>query len=325
MSWIKENKFLAALGGGTLAGVVLLYFVGSQGASRYDTAKSEFDAASSEASSYEQGPLYPKPENRDAKRKAIDDYRKAVESLQTAFQQFRPAAITNSSPQEFTNKLLAANTEIRAAFEDGGVAVPEPFFVGFEKYKTSLASGNSTGILDYQLNAIKDLMLSLAKAKPTELKNLYRPELPEEVPGQTYSAGDAVARPFPLEITFFGPEKSVRDFLTAINKADKQYVVIRSLRISNQKKDPPRAADAQFDKPAPKPAAGASGAFSGGFVLPGDEPAAAAKPAEVAPAPDAAPKPADSSRILSQVLGNEQLQVFVRLDVLQFLPAKKLP
>ena len=74
MSWIKENKFLAALGGGTLAGVILLYVVGSQGASRYDTAKSEFDAAVAEAAGYEQGPLYPKPENRDAKRKAIEDY-----------------------------------------------------------------------------------------------------------------------------------------------------------------------------------------------------------------------------------------------------------
>ena len=160
-------------------------------------------------------------------------------------------------------------------------------------------------------------MLTLAKAKPTELKNFYRQEQPEES-GQTFAAGDSVARAFPLEITFAGTEKSVREFLTAINKAENEYVVVRTLRISNQKKDPPRATDAQFDKPAVKPG-GAAGAFDG-FVLPGDEPAAP-KPAEAA----AAAKPADSSRILSQVLGNEQLQVFLRLDVLQFLPVKKLP
>ena len=318
MSWIKENKFLAALGGGTLAGVILLYVVGSQGASRYDTSKSEFDAAMAEASGYEQGPLYPKPDYRDAKRKAIEDYRKSVDSLQSAFQKFRPAEIKNVSPQEFTNQLLATNNEIRAAFQENGVTVPEPFFVGFEKYKTTLASGNSTGILNYELGTIKDLMLTLAKAKPTELKNFYRQEQPEES-GQAYAAGDSVARAFPLEITFVGPEKSVRDFLTALNKAENEYVVVRTLRISNQKKEPPRATDAQFDKPAAKPG-GAAGAFDG-FVLPGDEPAAAPKPAEAA----AAAKPADSSRILSQVLGNEQLQVFLRLDVLQFLPAKKLP
>ncbi|MEO5916183.1 MAG: Amuc_1100 family pilus-like protein [Luteolibacter sp.] len=323
MSWIKENKFLAALGGGTLLGVIVLYIVGSQGASRYSTAKDEFTAASDAASGYEKGPLYPKPENRDAKRKAITDYRGAVEALQTAFQQFRPAEITNVSPQEFTNRLLAANTETRAAFEENEVIVPEAYFAGFEKYKTSLASESSTGILDYQLASVKNLMLALAKAHPTELKNLYRPELPEEA-AKTYAAGDAVARAFPLEITFKGTEKSVREFITAITKPDKQYVVIRSIRVANEKKDPPRAADAQFEKPAAAPSAAAAGGFSGDFVLPGDEPAAP-KPAVVTPAADTAPKAADSGRILAQVLGNEEIQVFLRLDVLQFLPAKKLP
>jgi hypothetical protein len=57
-------------------------------------------------------------------------------------------------------------------------------------------------------------------------------------------------------------------------------------------------------------------------VLPGDDAAAPAPAAETAPE---ASKAADSSRILAQVLGNEQVQVFLRLDVLQFLPAKKLP
>jgi len=60
------------------------------------------------------------------------------------------------------------------------------------------------------------------------------------------------------------------------------------------------------------------------------EPAPAAAPAAApAPAPAPAPKPApaagDSGRILSQVLGNEEVQVFLRLDVMLFLPAKKLP
>jgi hypothetical protein len=142
--------------------------------------------------------------------------------------------------------------------------------------------------------------------------------LPEEE-GKSYtpSATDA-ARPFPLEITFVGPEKSVRDFLSSITNPENQYVVIRSLRVTNEKKDPPRTSDAKFDKPAATAAPADS--FGGGFVLPGDDGAAPA----AAPAAET-PKAADSSRILAQVLGNEQVQVFLRLDVLQFLPAKKLP
>lgn len=322
MSWIKDNKFVVALGGGTLVGAILLYVVGSQGAQRYQDAKDRFDAAASEASGFESLALYPKPENRDGKRKALEEYRQSVESLQAAFKSFRPQEIKNISPQEFTTRLLAANTEVRKAFEEAGTTVPEPFFLGFESYKTSLASSNNTGLLDYQLTSIKNLMLALAKAKPTELKNLFRPTLLEE-DGQAYTPGAAdVARPFPMEITFRGPEASIREFLSSITKPEGQYVVVRSLRIANEKKDPPRATDAKFDQPAAASTAPGADLFSGGFVLPGDESAA---PVETAAASTPAAKPANASRILSQVLGDEEVLVFLRLDVLQFLPAKKLP
>ena len=132
----------------------------------------------------------------------------------------------------------------------------------------------------------------------------------------------------PLEITFTGSEKSVREFLSIINKQDSRFVVIRSLRIANAKKEPPRAADAKFEAPAAvAPASSAtSDIFGGGFVLPGAPPAGGENPAnQAAPATPPPAPPADSSRILAQVLGNEEVQVFLRLDLLQFLPAKPLP
>jgi len=324
MSWIKDNKFVAALGGGAAVSAGLLYFVGSSvGASKYDVAKEKFDADKAEAQGYESGPLYPSQPNRDGKTKAIDAYKGAIEKLQGEFKAYRPAEIKNISPQDFTNNLIAANTEIRAAFEEVGAKVPEPFFVGFEKYKTTLAGANSTGVLDYQLAGMKSVLLALAKAKPSELKNLHRPELGEES-GQAFNAGNKSVRPYPMEITFTGPESSLREFMTAISKMESQFAVVHSIRILNTKKDPPKTTDAQFEKEASKPAAsaGASG-FSGGFVLPGEEPAAGAPPPP--PAPEAAPAPKSTTgRILSQVLGMEQVQVFVRLDLMQFLPEKKL-
>ena len=313
---------MVALGGGTLLGAAALYFIGARGASSYDDAKTKFEQASTEASGFERSPLYPTLANRDGKRKAIDDYRRSLESLQTSFQKFRPAEIKDISPQEFTDRLKKADTEVRKAFEDAGTVLPEAFFVGFEGYKTSMARSNSTGILDYQLNGVKNVLLDLAKADPSELKNVYRPTLPEEE-GQSYvTPENAVARPLPLELTFIGPEKSARDFLSSVVKLDNQYTIVRAVRISNVKKDPPRATDAQFEKAATAKAADAGDAFGGGFVLPGDEPAAAKPAVSAAAAPVAAP---DTGRILSQVLGSEEVQVFVRLDILQFLPAKKLP
>jgi hypothetical protein len=171
-----------------------------------------------------------------------------------------------------------------------------------------------------------------------------------EEEGRAHKPGDSdVARPLPLEITFAGPEKAMRAFFSALMKLQGHYAVIRSVAVSNAKKEPPRASDAKFDKPAtPVPASSPSDVFGGGFVLPGEEPKVEDKktapgttpaltPPPTTPAPGtpgpgtpasttpSTPAVVDSSRILSQVLGNEEVLVFVRLDLMQFLPAKKLP
>ena len=305
-------------------GVIILIVVGLQGVKHYNQQKEEFDTAAADVANFESGPLYPKIDNKNAKNKALIDYVEAVESVQEAFEPFRPEEIVNLTPQEFSANLLAANTETRKAFEDAGVLVPDPYFVGFEIYKTKLADGKTTGVLNYQLGFVKNLMLTLAKSKPTELKNLYRPTLPEDEGDEFTPPEDMIARPMPLELTFTGSERSVRDFLSAVNKLDKKFVVIRSLRITNEKKDAPKSADAQFEKPAEAKPADAGDPF-GGFVLPGEEPAAPAPDAAGAAAPEAAADVAPGGRILVPVLGSEHVNVFLRLDLLKFLPAKKLP
>jgi hypothetical protein len=342
MSWIKDNKFLVALGSGTLVGLILIFLVGAKGATRYQQAKEDFDLTQAEVKDFEGRKLYPRQENCDGKHKALAEYREATEALQAAFANFRPKDLKNVSPQDFTTQLKAADEKIRKACEESGTKLPESFFCGFENYQTTLAKKDATGILGYELAGIEQLMLALAHANAAELKNLYRPLLLEEG-GREYKPQDSdVARPLPLEITFSGPEKAVRAFFSALTKFPAQYFVIRSIAVSNTKKDPPRAIDAKFDKPAVLPGAAADEAFGGGFVLPGEEPktedkktAPAPGPAPkkpvpgatppLTPAPAPAPAEVDSSRILSQVLGIEELQVFVRLDLMLFLPAKKLP
>jgi hypothetical protein len=326
MSWIKDNKFVVALGGGTLIAVVLLYLVGSKGTDKYEAAKAGFDAAAADASSYEKGPLYPSAENLQGKTKALDEYRTALDALQADFGKFRPEEIKNISTQEFGARLKAVNEEVAAAFAASGTAgkapkLPELFFCGFEDYRTNLARSEATGLLDYQLQGVRNILLALAKSNITELKNLHRPPLSDES-GTDYKPKDTdVARPMPLELTFSGPEKAARNFLSTIVQTENQYVVIRTIRITNAKKEAPRAADAKFDRPAAaKPAAATPFSDSGIYFTDNEAKEDDKKPAE---APK--PKPVDSSRILAQVLGNEEIQVFVRMDLMQFLPAKKLP
>lgn len=325
MNWIKENKFISVLAGITLVIVGALYFVGSTKATEYDEAKEKFDEANSEATSFESMALYPKTENKAGKTKALDEYRKAVVDLQTTFEKFRPAELKNVSSQSFTGALKEADEELRKAFEQSGTEIPDAFFVGFERYRASLAPERNTGILSFQLQAIKDTLLDLAKAAPSALLNLHRPNLAEE-DGQTFTPGpDDAARPLPFEITFIGSESSAREFLSSVTKLEKYFITVKALRVTNAKKDPPKAADAKFDA-APTAASANPAATTtttgGGFSFPDSETSAEAETPTAAVAPTA---PVNSGRILSQVLGNEEVQVFVRLDVMQFLPAKKLP
>jgi len=313
MSWIKDNKFVASLAGGTLLAVVLLWMVGSSAASRHAKAKEDFDSAAAEATTFEKLPLYPDRDNLNGKNKALDEYRKSVSALQTSFAPFRPEKIENITTQAFANQLKTVNEEVINALKESGCKVPEGFFCGFEPYKSNMAPETATGVMHYQLAGIKNMMLALAASGAKSLNNLHRPSLPEEGGEKTWQPQpNEVARPFPLEITFTGPEKSVREFLSFLSAPAGQYVVIRSLRISNAKKEPPRAQDAKFEKAAAKPPATVNEIFG----------------AETSPAAGAAPASqpaARPSKILAQVLGNEEVQVFIRLEHMMFLPAKPLP
>jgi hypothetical protein len=256
MNWFSQNRFLATLIGITVLLAGALAFLGIQGADRYQAAKDLYDEAAAEAASIERLPLYPTAENRDGKSKALEDYKKSAAALQEAFAPYRGGSLEPITPQQFADHLKAANDEVRAAFEKSRTSVPEAFFLGFENYRTSLADSDATAILNRQLDAMRRLMLALAASGAAELKNVHRPELIEENGGAYQAAANEVARALPVEISFVGREKAVREFLSAVAKPkDGLYFVIRSLRLSNTKSDPPRTGDVTFIAPRTSSAA----------------------------------------------------------------------
>lgn len=323
MSWIKDNPFVAALGGITVVTTGALVFFGSHSSGTYQEHLDQYLADSAKVTEAEKLSIYPNAANSRAKSKALTDYRSDLSKLQSNFASYRPESLKKLTGQEFIDNLKAADAKVREAFKASKTTVPDAFFLGFEAYKGgALAKEGATGILDYQLGAASELFLSLAKAAPSELRNVYRSPLPEET-GGTYDAKDAIFRPLSMEVTFTGTERSVREFLNSIEGSDSYYYTIRSIRINNSRDKGPSPEDAKFE--TAKPAAGAAGGSDpfggGGFVIPGE-----AAPATPAPAAAAA-KPAapETGRILQQVLGTEEISVFLRIDVLQFLPTKELP
>ena len=344
MNWIKQNPFLSGLFGGTLVLCGLLSIIATKGASKYQDSKIRFENAFREVTKSEKLQLYPIAQNRQAKIKALDDYNDSIDKLREFHSKFQIDPKVNLSTQEFTGHLKAANEEVVNAFKAAESKLPDDFFMGFNAYRSQLAKSGSTALLDYQLKALKHLLLGMAEARPTELSRIYRKKIVEEDDGIYEPAQDDVAREFSYEIVFKGSEASVRDFINKFGDNESYYYVIRSMRIENEKNTPPRISDAKFEKPAP---AGTDLSEPFGVPLFEEVPPAEAGESQAVPevlpevaAPevavpevrDASEKPTliappvaavDSTKILSQVLGDEELQVFIRFDILMFFPTKE--
>lgn len=380
MNWIKQNPFLSALISITIVLCGLLTFVAIKGGSKYEKAKKDYKSAYADVRDYEKLKVYPNKDNSQAKSKALDEYDKAINELSDLYGKYQMDPSKKITTQQFTGNVKSASEEVAKAFNATGGKLPENFFMGFEAYKGQLAKTGSTAVLDYQLNAIKHILLGMAEAKPSELIRIYREKIPEESDIAYAPEKGDVARKFGYEIVFKGSEPAVREFITKLGHKQNYYCVIRSIRINNERETPPRVSDAKFETPKPPDTGNPFGAFfqdpapaPGTTPVPGTTPATGTSPATGptpatgttpatgpapatgatrapgtapvgAPQPEgagdifappadpgaAAPAPApvpfgahsstDTSRILYQVLGDEELEVFIRFDVLLFLP-----
>jgi len=334
MSWIQENRFAAGLGGITAVAAAGLIFWGIKAGSSYNQAKEEYTAAADQVDTITGGKLYPSDANLRDKKKAVADYKKSVTDLQAAFDKFRAPTPPNVEPDVFSANLLKAKELAAKAFAEvrpQATELPPEFSMGNETYTGSPPPKEATGILTYELEAISELMASLAAAAPTKLLNIYRQPLEEESK-KAYDPKGKSYRALPIELSFTGTEATLRKFISSLDDSKSHYYVVRSLRVVNEKLKAPTAADGTFEgadgeaKPeGGAPAADPFGGASGGFVLPGEEPAPAAGGA-TPPAADGAAAPAAPSGdgvILQQVLGSEKIHVFLRIDILQFLEAPK--
>jgi hypothetical protein len=340
----KEKRFISILAGISLVCIGGLYFFASKGSSRFDAAKEGFDSVDAKIEAMEGLPVYPTEKNLAQKESELKSYSANAAELAKKLQALRPASLENADPQAFTDLLVKTADASIKAYQTAGLSsegdnpsLPKGFFLGFEAYTSTAAQKDSTGIMAYQLGAISELHALLAAAKPSALLNFRREELPEEK-NEAYKPTLGVPyRVMPIEVAFAGPESALRGFINGIQSSKQHYFVIRSMRVRNDKQEGPKASDAQFEAPATEGAdadAPGGGIFDSGtaFVLPGESAPAAAAEAAAAPAATAEPEktedaPADSSRILQQVLGQEDINAFFRIDIVLFdgAPATAAP
>lgn len=349
--WIKNNKFEAGL----LLVVVLIaggaYFLAGNSGTAYEEASNRYASAAGQINQAMSLRPAPTDSNEQEFRKQVLDYRGEVEGLQKALLAYRPADLKQISPADFQTNLNQSYEKLKETFTVKGIEFPEDKWrLGFEEYMGEPPRDEATAQLNYQLTALSWLYEELAKANPSALLNVHRPKLTVESAAaapantgrrnrRTRPSQEAAKEPYealPVEISFRASEPSVRKFINALVNSKDHFFVIRNMRIQNELFDkPPRRDAVEFDEDA----GGGDNPFPGFDFpppeeeIPAEEPEGGA-PAEEAPAEEAAPDfPAagggddgdKGDRILGQVLGAEELNVFLQLDLLLFDDGAKLP
>ena len=292
MNWIKANKFLAGFFAVMLVGIgVLGYFLVSA-SSDYDTADENYRAKADELNRLRHLPLYPNTKNLKVLEAQKSEAAKMVADFQAqlATRQFSADEIT---PQEFQDRLKKAVTEIVAKAGAANMELPKDnkFYLGFDPYETRPPEVDAVGPLTKQLKAIQWILETLIDAKVTKLTSLTRNPLPEEksLAGaagsrrqdrQERNTKDLVAK-FPVDLELVARQKSLAETLDAIvGVSARQFFIPRVVRIKNQR---PKGPD--------RVAAGAPAGAPGQPAVP-----------------------------LGYIVGEEQLEVSMRLEIVQFAP-----
>jgi len=352
----SDKKFLTILGVITLLAAGGLIYWGMRGGSRYQEAADNHEMAADGVRRLEGLKPYPKAENVNAKTTALKEYVGGLTNVQAGFVKYRPAELKNVSSADFSARVLEVSEAAKEQLTAAQTEFPENFALGFEKYTTDPARQEATGLLGYQLDGIGELFKMLAESRPSEVANLMREPLPEESAGAYKRGGSEIARTLPMEVTFRGQERAFRDFLNSVVNSEKYYFVIRTLRITNERQTGPTAEEAKFqeikpavvspfsgadfvfpgaeEEPPAPPADGATppaeGATPPDAAAPAPAPAPAPGEAVVEPAPAPAPAPAapvvdDANLILKQLIGSEEIHVFMRIDLMLFHGDVELP
>ncbi len=335
MNWIKNNLFVSILAFVTLVICAVLFFIASKNAARYSATKEDFTSSFRQVTAAERTELYPTADNRDAKAQALNQYATEIEELSSLYDPYRQVEMAAIRPQELQNRLKASTDKVVSAFRQAGSSLPGDFFMGFERYRGNLPSTNATALLNYDLKGIENVMLNLAKSRPSEVYKIFRETIPEENGEPYVERPGEVARMFGWEIAFKSSEAAAREFISSLGSTEPFYYVVRAVRIKNERDDPPKVSDATFEMPESVTTVDEAPAeFGSGFILPGAEEEIQEAEEESTPESEedkpsdiAAPIPAeiDTTRILAQVLGSEEVIVFVRFDLALFKASQEIP
>ncbi|MFV1993829.1 MAG: Amuc_1100 family pilus-like protein [Verrucomicrobiales bacterium] len=304
MNWFQENKFLAGFLAVLIAALAGAGFYFSIGLSHHRTADTGYVAAKGKLLALKRRPLYPNQENVDLIKESVQGYKASVHALQEGLLKFQkpiPEGIKNTTFQQTLNERVG---RVQTAAAAKNVTLPGDFYMGMGEYRARPPYKDGVGHLSYQLDAIEHLMSMLIRSEvPVDKLVDFRRE-PMAIESEGYEAPQEapVLEKYPMELVASGSHESIRSFFNLLSNDKEFFYIIRFMRVENSAKDGP----AQGSGSDPGAAGGLPGIENFDFLdADGNE------------AGDAAP--VYDAKI---VLGMEQIQVYMVIDLVRFKDTK---
>ncbi len=330
MNWIKENKKLAGILGFMIFGAIGMGVQLFMSYSSYAASVEEFEVSNAQIKSLRSAKLFPDEANVALKEKSATEYADKVDLLRGALLKIQPQ-IKPMTEAEFQAKLKERSGAVKKLAEASKIALPggPEFALGFNEYTVSSPkSAEAAAELNIQLDAINSLVLALIESGIKSLDSLERTRLPVEnasAPNVPAPAPKVVATPkdkkskkpiitaaaaaepvldrYPIKITITTDQSPFQQIVNTLSNPSKMphFLVIRLLRIENEKQDGPLKDEIKSRK-------------SEAPIAP-PEPVA---PKVGATATIVAPSPAPQDAVT--VMGEEKLKVYMGIDYIRFRP-----
>ncbi len=322
MNWFKENKFagiLLIITALLVSGAVAMGFVFG---SKSNAARQEFEATKRSMSKHKKIKPYPIQANLEQRKEEGLSFKGEIEALQSALVAYRPTDLSSVPVNVFTDRLKSIDTDLRVLFADAGVALPEDFYVGFEKYSSAIPRQDATGILNYELSAVEWLLNQVATAQVSSIVSVKREVLPIES-GRSASKPSAAAKAevlaqqeliepieerLGIDLVVKGKESSIRRLLNLISSSEDYFFLMNALSIKNERGSGPNLEDVSFESKDEEDENGGEQFFF-------EEEGEAEKASSVA----------DSVEILKPVLGSEEVYLALNMDLILFAQPEALP
>ncbi len=183
MSWVKENKFLTGFITVMVVGVGALGYEVYSASSRYDEAQEGYTKVATEYNRLRRNVVpFPSRANLEQLEKQKQEAGKVVTDFESQLAQ-KEFPFTPLSPTGFQDQLKNAVNAVRKASQEGGVKLPEKFYLAFEKYETVPPNPEAAAPLGRELKAVEWVVNQILNQPPTRIEGitgLARTDLPEE-------------------------------------------------------------------------------------------------------------------------------------------------